>query len=347
MNYQEPRSPDQQAHEPDSRARGGPPDETSRPSAIPERAAPHGWSSCLAAIPFWVTQRPIAWRVLMLGAVVVAVIALIIWSRASSTESPLQAAPDTRVFFVSNQPELVFEHFVGNVHVVPGPDGQVSIKEKKNGETDAIQTRYSQHGDTITVTADIPGGLMLDTWVDYDVTVPRHAGLAATVATGTLEAADLSGPIALSNTNGSIWATNLDGSVSLKTQSGSINLTHVTGQVTAATQNGTITTTATRLGGHSRLQADNGTINFHGMLSPDGSYLFQNRDGAVGLTLPADSTFAVKAATTSGSIDTDFRGVSISHQDGRTEAKGMIGRPPQARLTIQTAGGSIHLFRGA
>jgi hypothetical protein len=283
----------------------------------------------------------------MAGVAVVAVLALIIWSRSSSAESPLQTAPDTKEFFVSNQPTLVFRHFVGHVHVMPGPDGQVSITEKKNGETDSIQIRYSQQADTITVTADIPGGLLVDTWVDYDVVVPRHTGFAATVATGTLEANDLSGQIALSNTNGSIWATNLDGSVSLRTQSGSINLTHVTGQVSAATQNGTITTTTTRLSGHSRLQADNGTINFHGMLSPGGSYLFRNGDGAVGLTVPANATMAVKASSETGSIDTDFPGLAVVHQGSHAEARGMIGRSPHAQVTIQTAGGSIRLFHGA
>src|SRR5262249_5167120 len=141
--------------------------------------------------------------------------------------------------------------------------------------------------------------------------------------------------------------TNLDGSISVKTQSGSINLTRVTGQVSAATQNGTITTTATRLSGHSRLRAENGTINFHGILGPNGSYLFQNGDGAVDLTLPASSTFAVKASSTSGSIDTDFRGMSILHQRGGTQARGRVGGSPAPELTIETAGGSIRVFRGA
>ncbi len=336
MNNREPRSPDQQAHKPDSSAREG-----------SERNASRGWSSRLAAIPHWAMQQPIALRMLAVGAAVVVIAALIIWSQSSRTESPLQTAPDTRVFFVSKQPALVFDHFVGNVHFVPGSDGQVSIREKRNGETDSIQIHYSQHGDTITVTANIPGGLLQDTWVDYDVTVPRQAGLTATVATGTLEATDLSGNIALSNTNGAIWATNLGGSVSLKTRSGSINLTHVAGQVNAATQNGTITTTATRLSGHSSIQADNGTINFHGMLSPNGSYRFQNGNGAVGLTLPTNAAFAMKANTTSGSINTDFKGISIIHQGSHTEARGMIGGSPQTQLAIQTTGGSISVFRGA
>ena len=347
MKHQEPRSPDQQAHEPDSSAEGGSLDETSGRATVPERDPSQGWSAWLATIPRWAKQQPIARRVLALGAVVVIVVALIVWNRASSTKSPLQTAPDTRVFVVSNQPALDFEHFVGNVHVVPGPDGQVTIQEKKNGETDAIQVHYGQQGDTITVTADIPGGLMLDTWVDYDVSVPKGAGLTATVATGTLEATDLSGRIVLSDTNGSIWATNLDGSMSLKTQSGSINLTRVMGQVAAVTQNGTITTTATRLSGHSSMEADNGTINSHGMLSPNGSYRFQNGNGAVGLTLPVNAAFTSKADTTSGSINTDFQGISISHQSGRAEASGKIGGSPHAQLAIQTVGGSISVFRGA
>ncbi len=247
---------------------------------------------------------------------------------------------------MSSAPVLVFEHSIGSVHLLPGPDGQVSVKETDNGQTDAITVHYAQQGDTISVTVDIENGLMQDTWVDFDVSVPAHAGLTATMPIGTITATGLGGRIALSGTNGAIWATDLTGSISLKTQSGSINLTHVTGQVSAATQNGTITTTATQLEGHSTIRAESGTINFHGMLSPQGQYLFQNTNGAVGVTLPSHSALALSATTSSGSINTDFPGVTITHQSGRTEAHGAIGAVPRAPLTIQTAGGSIGVFQG-
>jgi hypothetical protein len=302
--------------------------------------------SGLAARARMARERLTPRRAGIAGAILLGFLALVLVLHSQSAGVPQQTAPDTRQFSIASQPRLVFDHFIGNVNISPGSDGQVSIKEKRNGETDAIQIHYAQRGDTITVTVDIPGGQLVDTWADFDVSVPQHAGVSATVATGTLEATNLRGHIELSNTNGAIWATGLSGSISLKTQSGSINLTNVAGQVTAATQNGTITTTATRLDGHSTVQAENGTINFHGTLSRDGSSLFRNGNGAVGLTLPPNSAFLLHAHTASGSISSDFSGVNMSHGSQQLEAQGAIGPVPRAQLTIQTAGGSIGVHQG-
>lgn len=285
-------------------------------------------------------------RALVAGIALVGVVALLFARQAPTERMSQQIAPDTKLFPINGQPTLNFEHFIGNVHITPGPDGQVRIKETRNGETDAITINYAQHGNAITVTVDIPGGLFVDTWVDFEVSVPKEAGFTAMLATGTLEATNLSGRIALSNTNGSIWATGVAGTLVARTQGGSINLTGVSGQVSAITQNGTITTTSTHLDGRSTILAESGTINFHGSLSRTGSYLFRNSNGAVGLSLPSSSVFVLKAQTTSGSINSDFPGVGIYHENNRTEARGTLGTVPRAQLTIQTVGGSIALFRG-
>jgi hypothetical protein len=304
------------------------------------------WHATVIGVGRWMGQHPRAWRILAVGAAGAGVIAILIALQAPSARGPEQTAPDTKRFYVSSAPVLVFDHSIGSVHLLAGPDGQVSIKETDNGQTDAITVHYAQHGDTISVTVDIENGLMQDTWVDFDVSVPAHAGLTATMPTGTITATGLGGRIALSGTNGAIWATDLTGSISLTTQSGSINLTHVTGQVNATTQNGTITTTATQLEGHSTVRAEGGTINFHGTLNPHGQYLFQNTNGAVGVTLPPHSAVALSATTSSGSINTDFPGVSVTHPGSRSEAHATIGAAPRAPLTIQTAGGSIGVFQG-
>ena len=275
-----------------------------------------------------------------------ALLALVVRATSMRPATPQQTAPDTKTFFVGNRPTLVFAHTIGSVHVTSGPDGQVSIRENKNGITSAIAIQYAQRGDTIVVTADVQSGLYLDTWVDFDVSVPRQAGLSLSVPTGTLVVDGLSGEIALSDTNGSIWATHLSGSVALTTESGSINTDHVSGQVSVATQNGTVTTTNTHLTGHSTIRAESGTINFHGSLGRSGSYLFRDSNGAVGLTLPRDAAYAVDAHTSGGSINTDFPGVTVYHQEAGTGARGNVGDLPRARLMIQTTSGSIDLHQG-
>lgn len=316
--------------------------ERQKPPPLDLSAAGRAVSSWLAAVARLVRRVPPGWRVLALGAFAIAGLSFISGLQSSSPGAS-QIASDTKQFSISNQPTLVFAHFVGHVTIMPGPDGQVSIKEKRNGATDSIVTAYAQHGDTVTVTSDIPGGLMEDTWVDFDVSVPRRVGFTTRVATGTLEARNLGGHIALINTNGAIWATNLTGTLNVKTQSGAITFTNVTGEVAASTLNGTITSTGTLLQGRSTIQAESGTINFHGSLGRAGKYMFSNTNGAVGLTLPANSAFTVAARTSSGSINADFPGVRVSHQEGRSVALGVVGAAPTAHLTIQTSGGSIDL----
>lgn len=289
--------------------------------------------------PQWRTRR----RWMMVGLILFGVLALYYVTRPATSPQPLP--PGTKVFQVSNRPVLVFAHSAGRVHISRGQDGQVRITENRNGVTDAIETKYAQQGDTITVTVSVQDGLYLDTWVDFDVAVPPQAGVSATVAAGTLEATGLSGPVTLRNTNGAIWATNLNGPMDLTTESGSINTTGVSGQLTATTQNGTITTTDTRLSGKSTVRAESGTINFHGSLDPRGSYLFHDSNGAVGLTLPRDAAVSVDARATSGSINSEFPSVTAVQGAGGSGARGNIGRAPRASLTIQTTSGSIQLLQ--
>ncbi len=91
------------------------------------------------------------------------------------------------------------------------------------------------------------------------------------------------------------------------------------------------------------MQAQTGTINFHGSLDPGCHAVFRNTNGAIGVTLPSGSSVLVNARTPHGSINSEFPAVHVvSHAKGRV-AKGRIGRGAPARLSIQTMGGSIDL----
>ena len=285
-------------------------------------------------------RRPRRW--IMIGAVVLAIV-LIIVTRATTIQR--HPAPGTTVFPVGNRVVLRFVHSNGSVHVAPGPDGQVSIKENPNGVTDAIKTRYRKQGDAITVTVSVETGLTIPTWVDFDVAVPQDTSANVAVAAGTLEASHLNGNFVLQDTNGSIGAADVSGAIALHTTSGSISTSHVSGQLSAITDNGTITTSSTRLGGHSLVQAQNGTINFHGSLDAGSHSLFRNNNGAIAVTLPGRSSMQVDARTPHGSINSEFPSVRVgANADGRL-ADGRVGRGAPARLSIQTMGGSISLNR--
>lgn len=299
----------------------------------------------------WVGAHvPPAWRrprrLVLVGAVLLAAIALIVATRPPATTMPRHPAPGTTVFQVGQRVALRFVHSTGSVHVSAGPAGQVSITESRNGFTGAIHTSYRQQGDVITVGVSIDNGLPLATWVDFNVAVPQDTSANVATGAGTLKAAGLTGNFVLQDTNGSIWAAGLSGVIALQTASGSINTSHVSGQVSAITGNGTITTISTRLRGRSLMQAQNGTISFHGSLDPGCHAVFRNTNGATAVTLPDGSSILLDARTRSGSINSGFSSVHVvSDSDGRV-ARGRVGRGAPAHLTIQAMGGSIDLHRG-
>jgi hypothetical protein len=302
-------------------------------------------SSSLAALvearipPAWRRPR----RLIVVGALLLAIVLIIVTRTTTIQQHP---APGTTVFQVGNRVVLRFVHSAGSVHLSPGPAGQVSIKENRSGMTDAIRTKYRQQGDAITVTVSVESGLPLATWVDFDVAVPQGTSANVAVAAGTLEASRLNGNFVLQDTNGSIAAANVSGAVAMQTTSGSISTSRVNGQVSAITDNGTITTSSTHLGGHSIVQAQNGTINFHGSLNPGSQTVVRNTNGAIGFTLPSRSSALVDARTPHGSINSEFSSVRVgSNSDGRI-ADGRLGRGAPASLRIHTMGGSISLNRG-
>lgn len=291
--------------------------------------------------PKWRRPR----RLLLVAAALLVVVALIISNKPAPL--PRHPAPGTTVFPLGgNQVVLRFVHSTGSVNLSSGPGGQVSITENRNGITDAINTSYRQQGDVITVGVSVQSGLYDATWVDFNVAVPQGASANVAVAAGTLRATGLTGNLGLQDTNGSIWATNVSGALALQTDSGSINTTRVSGQVSANTNNGTITTVSTRLRGSPLMQAQNGTINFHGSLDPGCHAVFRNASGATGVTLPRGSSVLVDARARSGSINSAFSSVRVASDAGGRVARGQVGRDAAARLSIQTTSGSINLSQG-
>jgi hypothetical protein len=316
-------------------------------------AAVRGKASSGSLAALVAAHVPAEWRrprrLLLAGAVLLLAIALIMATRSpATTPLPRHPAPGTTVFSINNNHVVLrFVHSTGSVTVRPGPDGQVSVTENRNGMTDAIKTSYRQQGDVITVTVSVENGLFEATWVDFTVAVPRDASAKVATAAGTLRATGLTGNLALQDTNGSIWATNLTGAIALQTVSGSVNTRHVSGQVSASTGNGTITTVSTRLRGSSLMQAQDGTINFHGDLDAGCHAVFRNTNGATGVTLPGGSSVLVDARARSGSINSGFPSVRVVADPGGRVAHGRVGRDASARLSIQTMSGSIDLNRGS
>ncbi|MBE3558687.1 MAG: DUF4097 family beta strand repeat protein [Ktedonobacteraceae bacterium] len=170
--------------------------------------------------------------------------------------------------------------------------------------------RYSQSGDTITVSANAGGNFLSD--VDLDITVPE---------TTNLEIRDGSGDVTIENVNGQVTA---------QSGSGEIKLNNTTGQAILTAGSGNIEMEGAILQGQSVLKTGSGNIDFTGRLDPAGTYRMETGSGDVRLNLPEDSSFQLTTTTGSGDVDNEFRETTV-------------GNGQHAPLFIKTGSGNIDI----
>ena len=127
----------------------------------------------------------------------------------------------------------------------------------------------------------------------------------------------------------------------LKTSTGSIDVSGVSGQLALTSTAGSIEASGGTLSGNSLLLTNTGSI------SQTGTYQFQTNTGSVAVTIPATSVFHVDASNDTGSINTTFQGVVVTHrQFTGADAHSDVGSAPQATITLRTNTGSINLYQG-
>src|SRR5579875_251313 len=142
-----------------------------------------------------------------------------------------------------------------------------------------------------------------------------------------------------------ISLTGLTGQVDLVSNNGSITLTscHVQGTSLLNDNSGTIMVTRSTLNGEAALSNNNGTITFNSAIGSTGSYVFENNQGSIDVTLPQSATFHVDAKAVNGSISTNYPGVQVQNN----EAHANVGTNPRAVVTLNSDNGTITLHKGA
>ena len=85
----------------------------------------------------------------------------------------------------------------------------------------------------------------------------------------------------------------------------------------------------------------NGSIRFDGSLV-DGDQVFRTSNGAIVVTLPADTRFRVSATTSNGEVTTDFP-VTVSGPLTKGTLNGTAGENPGISLTLGSSNGSIEI----
>ena len=211
---------------------------------------------------------------------------------------------------------LVIHESTGEIHVhAVNGSNSVTIQATKDaggffGNPNDIQVQYNQSGgNTIDVSTNDGGNIFSSSSVNFDVTVPTNTDLQLQSNTGTIEVHDVTGTMDLESNTGTITALN-------------DNLT-----------------------GSSTMRTNTGTVNFSGSISP-GNYQFTTNTGSVDVALPRDSSFHVIAKTDTGSVSTDFPGLSVQHHNVGADLQGDVGTSPsQATVMLTTNTGSVDLHQ--
>ncbi|MBO0779138.1 MAG: DUF4097 family beta strand repeat protein, partial [Ktedonobacteraceae bacterium] len=121
---------------------------------------------------------------------------------------------------------------------------------------------------------------------------------------------------------------------SLHTNAGTITIRQstVNDKTRGHTNAGTITIVQSALKGGASFTTNAGTIHFNGSIAPNGDYIFKTNAGTIDAILPADSSFALTAHTSMGTVTNEFR-------------SNLVGDGPYARLNLETPMGTITVRR--
>ena len=145
-----------------------------------------------------------------------------------------EGEPETVVqedsFQVSGSTRLVVETKNGHITVrSSGGAGEVRVTATITNP-DKVEYRTGQNGDTVSVSADISSGIIINARVDVEVEVPEKAQLELETSNGRITLSDIDGSVRAETSNGAItFAGSLEpGSQnSLRTSNGDVDVTLV------------------------------------------------------------------------------------------------------------------------
>lgn len=285
----------------------------------------------------------------------VVILVVIFGGLASASALLTHTITQTKTFNVGSRPGLVLTNNSGDVHIVSGPAGQITVVARQRvfiGSNDPLPVQYTLDsvGDTLTVSADNTATFVVfsgSSGIDFDVTVPSQTILNVQTSSGDITAQGVTGKMFLTTSSGDITTNGGSGQITLGTDSGDIHASNISGQMTLTTSSGSITATNASASGASIFQTDSGDIHFSGSLADTGTDRLKADSGSITLTLSNDTAFQVQASTDSGNIHSEFAGVNVSRGDSSgASAIGRVGSGSSfAQVTIQTDSGDINLHR--
>ena len=201
---------------------------------------------------------------------------------------------------------------------------RVEIEIRERGGRVAVETEYPRRG-LVGRFSDFVRGGRAAVAVDYDVTVPRGAGVAIESTSGSVTVEGVNGETSIETVSGDVrlaslprlaevemvsgdlWMTDVgsDDELSAEVVSGRITIDGVqTPRLDVSTVSGTLALTrveARRVD----VETVSGPITFDGTLNADGRYEFESHSGSIRVAVPAGTGFDLEARSFSGALESN------------------------------------------
>ena len=277
----------------------------------------------------------------------------------------------SKVVPVGIAPKLILTLSDGSVHIVSGPEGQISVVMHQQvfaGNSNPIPAHFALSPDGTTLSITVEQNLSIginvyDSSINFDIAAPQDTVLVIHTGSGNITANGINSSmtlgtsngdistnggsveVALTTSNGNVTARNASGQITLASTSGDVSATNVSGTLALSTSSGNVSATNAAAIGDSSFETSNGDITYSGTLAPATHDEFHTSNGDVMLTLPSDAAFQIRASTSDGSIGSAFSTVIPEGGNLGTGAVaiGVSGSSPYADISIQDGVGDIHL----
>jgi Putative adhesin len=269
----------------------------------------------------------------------------------------------------------------GDVEIVPGNSQEVTIETTQYGlwRGDPAVVSSTGAGAQVTNQATPRFGFCVGRCgLSYRITMPREANMTAQMTSGDFDISGASGLVSIATSSGDVEAHDIANGITIKSSSGDVTLDAVGGKLDVQTSSGEVRLEQGRVvdatvqtssgdielagvGGdlvlqsgsgeirvhatrdaHLDIQANSGDVEYTGGLTSDGQHSVTASSGEVTLHLPAASSFALEATTSSGELRNDF-GLGGERQDEHS-LSGTVGAGGP-RLKIATSSGDIAIDR--
>jgi hypothetical protein len=269
----------------------------------------------------------------------------------------------------------------GDVEIVTGNSAEIMIETTQYGLWRGDPAVVSESAEAVRVTNESRPrfGLCIGRCgLSYRVTLPRGANVTARMSSGDVELSGAEGAISIETSSGDVEARDIangltvssssgditldrvggkldvrtssgdvqleDGQVVdaiVQTSSGDVELEGVAGALTLQSNSGDITVRAAR-DGQLDIQTSSGDLDYTGGLASAGAHSLAASSGDITLHLPATSSFALEASTSSGDLRSDFE-LRGEQREGNTRT-GTVGAGGP-RLQVSTSSGDIAIVR--